>query len=123
MKKAWLAILMVSLALSTAACGKDEKKAAPATAAASNAKEVKIQATNFKFDQAEYRVKKGENVNITLENKQGLHGIEIKGLNVKLEANKLSQTIKADKAGSYDIICTIPCGTDHLKMKAKFIVE
>lgn len=121
MKKTWLLVTAVSIALSLAACGKAEDKAASASAA--NAKEMKIQATNFKFDQPEYRVKKGEEIKLTLENKQGVHGLEIKGLGVKLESGKLSQTFKADKAGTYEIVCTLPCGTDHLNMKSKLIVE
>lgn len=122
MKKAWLFLMSVSVALSLAACGKADQKAEPASASA-DVKELKIQAVNFKFDQPEYHVKKGEEVKVTLENKQGLHGLEIKGLGVKLENNKLSQTFKADKPGTYDIVCTIPCGADHLNMKSKLIVE
>lgn len=122
MKKTWLLIMAGFLALSLAACGKAEQKAEPASASA-DVKELKIQATNWKFDQPEYRLKKGESVKFTLENKQGVHGLEIKGLNVKLEGSKLSQTVKVDKPGTYDIVCTIPCGQDHLNMKSKLVVE
>lgn len=121
MRKAWTYAAAAVVALSLAACGNAEK-AAPASASA-NAKELKIQATNFKFDQAEYRVKKGEEIKLTLENKQGVHGLEVKGLGIKLENSKLSQTFKADKPGTYEIICTLPCGADHLNMKSKLIVE
>ncbi|MDQ1910227.1 cupredoxin domain-containing protein [Paenibacillus sp. GD4] len=127
MKKLIVLAISTSLMLGLAACG--QKEAAPAAssnaagAAGAAAQEVKLVASNFKFDQAEYKVKKGSDVKVTLENKEGIHGVEIKGLNVKLQGQTMSGTFKADKAGTYDIICNVPCGTGHITMKSKLIVE
>ncbi|PZE20394.1 cupredoxin domain-containing protein [Paenibacillus xerothermodurans] len=126
MKKLMTLVLATSLAFAVSACGQKET-AAPANnssapaAAASN--ELKLTATNFKFDQAEYKVKKGEEIKVTLENKAGMHGIEIKGLGVKLDGNNKTGTFTANEEGTYDIICSIPCGQGHAAMKSKLIVE
>lgn len=128
MKKLLLAITAIVIVAVLSACGaKSENTGSNAPAAAASgsaAKEVKIEASNWKFDQAEYKVKKGEPVKITLVNKSGVHGLGIKDLGVDLAAGK-STTLTPNKEGSYDIVCTIPCGSSdqHVGMKAKLIVE
>jgi cytochrome c oxidase subunit 2 len=130
MKKLIVLVMAASLVFALSACGKKEEAQAPAassnaaagsSAAASN--DLKLVASNFKFDQAEYKVKKGQDITVSLENKEGMHGVEIKGLKVKLDGNTKTATFKADKEGTYDIICTIPCGSGHATMKSKLIVE
>jgi cytochrome c oxidase subunit 2 len=127
MKKIFVFVLAISVVIALSACGKKEepKTAAGETASggAQAAQELKLEATNYQFDKTEYRVKKGQDIKVVLDNKQGVHGVEIKGLNVKLDASKPSQTFKADKEGTYDIICSIPCGPGHINMKSKLIVE
>lgn len=127
MKKfAWI-IACAALAASLSACGsKSDDTAATATvspADAANAKQVVITASNWKFDQPEYKVKKGEPVTVTLKLEQGVHGLEIEKLGVKLDNKNSTKTFTPDKPGKYTITCTIPCGSDHLKMKSTFVVE
>jgi cytochrome c oxidase subunit II len=127
-KKRLILISAIALMIGLSACGdkKDESSAAasPAAAvAAGDAQQLTINASNWKFDQAEYKVKKGQPVTVTLKNAEGVHGVELEKLGVKLEGKNLTKTFTADKAGKYNIVCTIPCGTDHLKMKAVLIVE
>lgn len=128
----WIVTLAAfALMLSLAACGaKEAPKAAEqppastgASSSSSSAQQVKLVATNFQFEQKEYKVKQGQDVTFTLENKEGMHGISINGLNVKLDNGSKTATVKADKAGTYDIICTVPCGQGHISMKSKLIVE
>lgn len=131
MKKSFVLAVAIALVFALSACGTKEQAAPASTPPAGNstpaaggaAADVKLVAKNFEFDQKEYKVKKGQTVNISLENKEGIHGIEIKGLKVKLDNNAKTATFNADKEGSYDIICTIPCGAGHVNMKAKLIVE
>ncbi|TDG00420.1 cupredoxin domain-containing protein [Paenibacillus piri] len=132
MKKSIVWALALCLVFALSACGKKEEAAAPAPAPSNGAAtgagsaasaDLKLVASNFKFDQAEYKVKKGQDIKVSLENKEGMHGVEIKGLNVKLDGNTKSATFKAEKEGTYDIICTIPCGSGHINMKSKLIVE
>lgn len=99
---------------------------APATTApAAAAAELTMIASSatFKFDKEEYKVKKGQPIKLTLVNKDGVHGIGITDLNVKLDKSTMSQTITPDKAGTYVIKCIIPCGSGHMTMTSKLIVE
>lgn len=81
-----------------------------------------IKASNWQFDQPEYTIPKNTPVEIKLVNEQGAHGIQIKGAGVKLNAAKTSKVVSLD-AGTYEIKCNVVCGTGHLNMSAKLIVE
>lgn len=122
-KKIKLALAASLAALMLTACGNAESGEEVDEALAANATELKIIASNFEFDQAEYRVKKGEPYKIVLENAQGIHGIEIKKTNVRLDNRKKSQIVTFDQAGEYSIVCSISCGPGHLNMKSTLIVE
>jgi len=80
-------------------------------------------ASNFQFDQPEYTVKAGEKVTVSLQNKEGLHALEIVGLNVKLDNNTKSMEVTFDKPGTYEVLCSLPCGPGHDEMKTKLIVQ
>jgi len=92
-------------------------------AAESGKPQLRITATNYKFDQAEYQVKAGETLEVVLKNKEGVHGLEISILGVVLKDDELSKEITFDKPGTYDITCIVPCGLGHADMKAKLIVS
>ncbi|WP_270169595.1 cupredoxin domain-containing protein [Paenibacillus sp. SYP-B4298] len=124
-RKFLLVTMALTLLLIVAACG--GKTEAPADNSATggaeaNGQSLVIQASNYKFDQQEYRVKKGEPVTISLKNNSGMHGIEISNLDIKVTQNK-SETVTINDAGQYEIHCNIPCGTGHAEMKATLIVE
>lgn len=80
-------------------------------------------ATNYQFDQAEYTVKAGEKVTVSLVNKEGLHAMEIVGTSVKLDNNTKSMEITFDKPGEYEVHCSLPCGPGHAEMITKLIVQ
>jgi cytochrome c oxidase subunit II len=81
-----------------------------------------VTAKNFAFDQPEYHVKASKTLKVTLKIEEGMHGIYIPDLNVTMnEAG--DTTIDASKPGTYEIVCSVPCGTGHLNMKAKLVVE
>ncbi|WP_166239199.1 hypothetical protein [Paenibacillus turpanensis] len=90
---------------------------------AAEANRVKIVATNWKFDKPVYEVAKGSKMEVVLENKTGVHGIEIKGLDVLLDGNTLSKEVTFDKEGEYEIVCIVLCGTGHLEMKSTLVVK
>jgi len=133
MTKKWMYTfaLLLSAALLATACGGGGKSDTPAAPAASpdeaanaggDAKAITIVATNFDFEPREIRVKQGETLAITLENKQGLHGVEFKGYNKEVKG-KETVTFTADKAGEFDFVCSIMCGAGHNDMVGKLIVE
>jgi cytochrome c oxidase subunit II len=125
MKKLLVLLMGVALVLAIAACGNKETAAEPkATGAAQTiGQAVTIKATNFKFDQTEYHVKKGEPVTITLDNSQGMHGASIKDFKVNLSNETKTVTFTPDKAGSFPINCSVMCGSGHANMKSTLIVE
>jgi cytochrome c oxidase subunit II len=84
---------------------------------------LKFVASNFQFDKPEYTVKSGEKVTVSLQNKEGLHALEIVGLNVKLDNNTKSMDVTFDKPGTYEVHCVLPCGPGHPNMKTKLTVQ
>jgi cytochrome c oxidase subunit 2 len=84
---------------------------------------LKIEATNFQFDQPEYHVKAGSTMKVTLKNVEGVHGVEIQGLGVTLDSNNPSKEVTFDKPGTYPIRCAVLCGPGHNDMVSKLIVE
>jgi cytochrome c oxidase subunit 2 len=133
LKKIIVLASSICLMFALAACGQKEAAKAPAAPAATapstaapaaaGPQQLKLTASNFKFDQAEYKVKAGQDVVVTLENKEGMHGVLINDFKVKLDGTTKTMTFKPDKAGTYDIVCSVPCGSGHATMKSKLIVE
>ncbi|RKN86721.1 cupredoxin domain-containing protein [Paenibacillus ginsengarvi] len=85
--------------------------------------QLKITASNFQFDQPEYKVKKGETLQVVLKNKEGTHGIDIAKLGITLGGKDMSKEVTFNEAGTFEIVCSVPCGAGHVNMKAKLIVE
>ncbi|MBW7474454.1 cupredoxin domain-containing protein [Paenibacillus oenotherae] len=108
-----------------AACGSNSDSAANGgveeTGAAATS-EVVIKASNWKFDQPEYRVKKGEPTKITLQSEEGSHGIASSDIDFKISGND-SKVLTFNNAGEFEIHCNVLCGTGHSQMIAKIIVE
>jgi plastocyanin len=98
----------------------EEKNDSPAV------KEFTIEGSNFKFNPAEIRVKKGDTVKITFKNTGGLHDWVVDEFNARtqrIQADE-SETIRfvADKAGTFEYYCSVG---DHrqMGMKGNLIVE
>jgi cytochrome c oxidase subunit II len=144
MKKIVAILFGLTLVFALAACGSKPdagaSKAPAATSAATStpaasagasaspaaggaAQAITLTATNFKYDQTEYKVKKGQPVTITLKSSQGMHGAAISEFKVNLKKDGESATFTPDKAGTYTIQCSIPCGAGHDNMKSTLIVE
>ncbi|NMO96065.1 cupredoxin domain-containing protein [Paenibacillus lemnae] len=129
MKKSLALVVSLMLLFVLAACGEDNNSASPEsgtgvteTGVAPEA-ELVISATDFKFDQQEYTLKKGVPVEIQFKNEQGNHGVMIPALGVQLDRNKNSVVVTPDKAGEFEMSCSIMCGPGHSKMTSKLIVE
>lgn len=85
---------------------------------------MKVVASNdFTFNQEVFTAKVGDKVLMKLENKSGIHGIQIDELQVALD-NKISEKeLEFTEPGEYIIYCNIPCGIGHKTMTAKLVVE
>ncbi|MBB6729497.1 cupredoxin domain-containing protein [Cohnella zeiphila] len=107
---------------STASASVPEVASPSPTSTAGQAVEIKLMAKDFEYDQKEIHVKKGDKVNITLQSDDGGHGFTIPDYNVTINGNG-SAEFTADKAGSFEYHCSVPCGSGHTQMKGTLIVE
>ncbi|MDG0791583.1 cupredoxin domain-containing protein [Cohnella ginsengisoli] len=119
------------------ACGKNNEdnnaaSSPPATASASasasggaaggSTQEITVHAKNFEFDKKEIKLHVGDTVKLTLENTDGVHGLEVPDFNVNIK-NGETATFTVDKAGTYDFNCSVQCGSGHDNMVGQIIVE
>ncbi|MGN7358301.1 cytochrome C oxidase subunit II [Paenibacillus sp. SAF-054] len=129
MKKSLAFILSCMLLLALTACGeKNKEDASTASSGVSDtgvapSEELVITATNYAFDKQEYHLKKGVPVKITFDNKEGNHGVLIPGLELQLDNKNKSQVVTPQKAGTFEMTCSVFCGSGHTAMLAKVIVD
>jgi cytochrome c oxidase subunit 2 len=130
MKKLLSLLFVLTLVFALSACGskKDdssgiiEPAAAVGTVEASTELILHASDKTFKFDKDVYTIKKGEPIKLTLVNESGTHELTISKLGVNLKKGKMSKVITPEKAGTYTISCSYPCGGGHMNMNAKLIV-
>lgn len=100
-----------------------EQASAPAAPAV---KTFDVTGTPFKFEPNEIKVKKGDTVRINFKNMEGFHDLTIADLNIKTKQIQAGQTdtveFVADRAGTFDMMCSVPTHADK-GMVGKFIVE
>ncbi len=122
--KSWKLLLIVMLAIGLlTACGGEAatEQASEEVESTGNVVDLNIDATNFKFDQEEYRVNAGDTVNLSLTSSEGIHGILVKGLDITLKDGETTSFVA--KPGEYEIICNIMCGSGHSEMISTLVVE
>lgn len=128
MKKWLLFASALCLVFVIAACGanttKEDNKEASTTTADSGAasSDLVITASNWKFDQKEYKIKAGETINLKLDSVDGMHGLQIKNTDYEV-ANGKTVPVSISEPGSYEMVCMVPCGAGHREMKATLVVE
>lgn len=127
MHKWWMSILffgaiVVGLTYSLTTTISKAAEAEKAKAEEAGGKVLNVVATNFQFDKPEYTVNKGDAVKVKLVSKEGKHAMEIAGLNVNLQGGQ-SKEVAFEKPGTYEIVCTLPCGDGHANMKSKLVVK
>lgn len=89
-------------------------------------KTITIEASNFKFDLSEIRVKQGDTVKVVFNNKEGVHDFVIDEFNVRTKqiSGEGTDTVEfvADKAGTYEYYCSVGQHR-QMGMKGNLIVE
>lgn len=118
----WTVLAVIAITLTACSSGNSGSSSGAQETSESNATPLNIVATNFAFDQEEYKVKAGEPIDFSIENAEGLHGYEIKELGIKIEGEGTKQ-FTIDEPGTYEIACSIMCGPGHDDMISKLIVE
>ncbi|WP_028611966.1 hypothetical protein [Paenibacillus harenae] len=84
--------------------------------------EIVITASNWEFDQKEYKIKAGETVNLKLDSIEGMHSAKIQKTDYEVNNGK-TVAVNISEPGSYEIICNVPCGQGHRTMKSTLVVE
>ncbi|MGG4107571.1 cupredoxin domain-containing protein [Paenibacillus lautus] len=123
--KKWMLIgltLLLVVVLSACGGGGSSSDESSSSGGSDGVKEIKVTASNFKFEPTEIKVKKGEKVKITLENQDGNHGLAIPDFNVDLQQPG-STEFTADQVGEHEFHCSVMCGAGHSDMKGTLIVE
>lgn len=123
MKKPIAAFMLFVLVIFASACSSSSDSVTSTAPQVEPEAELVIEAANYEFDQKEYTVKKDVPLQITFKNVEGNHGILIPGLRVQLSGKEDSVVIIPKEAGSYEIACSIMCGSGHGTMVSTLIVE
>jgi cytochrome c oxidase subunit 2 len=89
---------------------------------------VYIQVTSHKyaFEPAVIHVKKGQDVTLEISTTDVQHGFAVEELGIDESIQKGKPALvnfKADKAGEYEVKCSIICGPGHDRMQGKIVVE
>lgn len=86
---------------------------------------IHIGVRQWAWDPSEIKVNYGEKVILIMHNADVQHSISIPELNVKavIPEEGAIVTFTANKRGTFDFFCAVPCGSDHSKMKGKIIVS
>lgn len=89
-------------------------------------KEFIITAKQWSFSPAEIKVKKGDTVVLKLKSADVAHGFSLPdfGVNQSIKPGEI-ETVEfvANKAGTFEFICNIPCGVGHRGMTGTLVVE
>ena len=89
-------------------------------------KEFNVMAKSWEFDPSTITVNKGDTVRLSVESIDVRHGITIPEfrINEVLEpGSKVEIEFVADKAGTFDFSCSVPCGSGHRQMKGTLVVN
>ncbi len=90
------------------------------TTSESGVDEFTVKAFRFGYQPETLTVKKGDLVKITIENKDGMHGMKLLAFGVQ-DMDYVEFT--ADKAGTYTWYCNNFCGSGHSSMSGTLTVE
>jgi len=133
MKRSLSFVGTLALAATLAACGPvDDIEQVPedvqppaAEEDVSEARVIEVTAKNWDFIPDVITAKKGERVTIKLIGESGTHGFSVSQLGIS-ESISPGETkmieLPTDKAGIFNLQCSIPCGFGHGDMTGKIVI-
>jgi len=89
-------------------------------------KVIKLEAFQYGFSPDPVIVKKGEKVRLEITSRDVTHGVYIKEYGIKetvSKGEKKEVEFTAEKSGTFEIICSVYCGSGHSGMKGKLVVQ
>lgn len=119
-KQKVIMLVILAFVMMIAGCSKEGKQSD--ASASGDVKKFTIQATKYKFDVTEIRVKQGDTIEVTLKNRDGFHTLSFEGYNKEVKGNRTISFVASEK-GEFIYKCGVVCGSGHKKMVGKLIVE
>jgi cytochrome c oxidase subunit II len=114
-----LAIVMASLMLGAVGCSSTNQSE---PSGKTSGQVIEITASNFQFQPSKIEIPANKDVTLKLKIANGMHGLEVPGLNVSLQGDGDTAVVHA-KPGTYPFFCNIPCGTGHANMKGTIVAK
>ena len=119
----FLALLAAFMA---SGCGSQPEQPAGPLPADSEVKQFNVVAKNWEFEPDTITVNKGDTVRMSVESIDARHGIVIPAFRIN-EVLEPGSTVEiefvADRAGTFDFSCSVPCGSGHKSMKGQLVVN
>lgn len=128
MKITTLHVICISLlAIALSGCGLKAMSGSAVIPPDAPVKDVHINAFNFGFTQDPVTIHKGDHVHLVVSSSEGTHGLMIPDLGIATDEVSPGQEqvvdFVADKAGTFDYFCDVPCGSGHRSMRGQLVVE
>jgi|GEM_PF-785169 len=101
-------------------------KSAVESKASDSVRVIEVSADNFVFTPSVIRVKKGENVRLTVKGVGGFHGLSVPALSINLTipaGESVSAELDTSVVGTFDFFCSVPCGPGHQTMRGSIVIE
>lgn len=96
------------------------------SAAAGDVRTIQVAVSDWAFEPSMIAVQKGERVQLELTGGSGIHSFAIPelGMNIRVEPGEtVVVDLPTDAAGTYEVLCRIPCGAGHRDMKATVVIS
>jgi cytochrome c oxidase subunit II len=97
----------------------------PVTASAP--REIEVVAKKFTFEPAKVEVTEGERIRLMVRSADGVHGIEIKKLDINKmvpgDGTPVQIDFVAPGPGTYEVMCSEYCGDGHETMTGMLVVQ
>ena len=116
-------ILAVSYGVKSYMGGNNQQ--APAVIPTGQIKSFDITAQRFTYTPSQITVNRGDNVKLSLTSTDVIHGFQLDGYGITKTLNPgetVTVEFLADKVGTFEFRCNIPCGEGHLDMKGSLTV-
>jgi cytochrome c oxidase subunit 2 len=89
--------------------------------------DITINSFNFGFTATPATINKGDKVRLKLTSTNCIHGIAIPGFGISVgpvsPGEEKTVEFIADKSGSFDYFCNVPCGSGHRSMRGTLTVN
>jgi len=119
-------MMLIALALLSAVSQGVAQAAKDAATGVRGVHEIQVTLRKYEFSPGSLRVKRGEQVRLSMEAADHDHGFKLDDFNINQKIPKGTTVVvefTADKAGTFQFRCSSVCGIGHRSMKGTLVVE